>query len=556
MRPAFSWLILAGLFGVSGLGATPVALAQDVLASPPVDVSVTVYRDPDRNQGGFDLNNLNGFAFITETRRVKIAPGQHRLRFEGVADGIEPASAIVTGLPSGVIEKNRDAALLSPSALIDAAEAQQGRVILARTDEATGKVTRVEGRIRSQAANGVVFETPDGVEALRCSGMPETFSFASTGTGLSAQPTLSVLTRTDKTIEAVVQISYLARGFDWAADYTASMAASPGKMDLGAWITLANGNGMSFPNARVQIVAGRLNRESGEIEPISLGQPVLAQCWPQGSTSDTPDQTYIERAFPLGFSPERFRRYAEARPAPTAAMKAGAANEARDIIVTGSRLAEQEDLGDLKLYRVPDRTTISSRQSKQVRIIDAKAVPVAKIYEARLYADSDSDFEPLDLILRTKNDKKSELGIPLPSGRVMVFERAGSGAAVQRLLAGQTTLRDLAIDEETELRLTGGPDIQARQVNESVDITRTRPALRPIPGVRVSGRTVSAVNRIELSNARPYPVQAEVRIDLDDGQEIARSDMTPGKKNGQPIFKITIPANDTLNIRYQTVQTN
>ncbi len=556
MRPAFSWLILAGLFGVSGLGAAPAALAQDVLASPPVDVSVTVYRDPDRNEGGFDLDNLNGFALITETRRVKIAPGQHRLRFEGVADGIEPASAIVTGLPSGVIEKNRDAALLNPSALIDAAEAQQGRVILARTDEATGKVTRVEGRIRSQAANGVVFETPDGVEALRCSGMPETFSFASTGTGLSAQPTLSVLTRTDKTIEAVVQISYLARGFDWAADYTASMAASPGKMDLGAWITLANGNGMSFPNARVQIVAGRLNRESGEIEPISLGQPLLAQCWPQGSTSDTPDQTYIERAFPLGFSPERFRRYAEARPAPTAAMKAGAANEDRDIIVTGSRLAEQEDLGDLKLYRVPDRTTISSRQSKQVRMIDAKAVPVAKIYEARLYADSDSDFEPLDLILRTKNDKKNELGIPLPSGRVMVFERAGSGAAAQRLLAGETTLRDLAIDEETELRLTGGPDIQARQVNESIDITRTRPALRPIPGVRVSGRTVSAVNRIELSNARPYPVQAEVRIDLDDGQEIARSDVTPGKKNGQPIFKITIPANDTLNIRYQTVQSN
>ena len=556
MRPAFSWLILAGLFGVSGLGAAPAALAQDVLASPPVDVSVTVYRDPDRNQGGFDLNNLNGFALITETRRVKIAPGQHRLRFEGVADGIEPASAIVTGLPSGVIEKNRDAALLSPSALIDAAEAQQGRVILARTDEATGKVTRVEGRIRSQAANGVVFETPDGVEALRCSGMPETFSFASTGTGLSAQPTLSVLTRTDKTIEAVVQISYLARGFDWAADYTASMAASPGKMDLGAWITLANGNGMSFPNARVQIVAGRLNRQSGEIEPISLGQPLLAQCWPQGSTSDNPDQTYIERAFPLGFNPERFRRYAAAMPAPAAVMKAGAANDARDIIVTGSRLAEQEDLGDLKLYRVPDRTTISSRQSKQVRMIDAKAVPVAKIYEARLYADSDSDFEPLDLILRTKNDKKNELGIPLPSGRVMVFERAGSGAAAQRLLAGQTTLRDLAIDEETELRLTGGPDIQARQVNESVDITRTRPALRPIPGVRVSGRTVSAVNRIELSNARPYPVQAEVRIDLDDGQEIARSDVTPGKKNGQPIFKVTLPANDTLNIRYQTVQSN
>jgi hypothetical protein len=58
---------------------------------------------------------LEGFALITETRTVHLPAGLSRLRFEGVADGIEPASAIVTGLPEGVIEKNRDAKLLSPS---------------------------------------------------------------------------------------------------------------------------------------------------------------------------------------------------------------------------------------------------------------------------------------------------------------------------------------------------------------------------------------------------------------------------------------------------------
>jgi hypothetical protein len=552
MRPAFSWLILAGLFGVYGLGATPVALAQDVLASPPLDVSVTVYRDPDRNEGGFDLNNLNGFALITETRRVKIAPGQHRLRFEGVADGIEPASAIVTGLPSGVIEKNRDAALLSPSALIDAAEAQQGRVILARTDEATGKVTRVEGRIRSQAANGVVFETPDGVEALRCSGMPETFSFASAGTGLSAQPTLSVLTRTDKTIEAVVQISYLARGFDWAADYTASMAASPGKMDLGAWITLANGNGMSFPNARVQIVAGRLNRESGEIEPISLGQPVLAQCWPQGSTSDTPDQTYIERAFPLGFDPYSYdSRAAMAMPVP-APPPPPPPPSAPEAVMARAKSAEQEDLGDLKLYRVPDRTTVASRQSKQVRMLDQDDVPITKIHEAFYSANSTQGYAPLAIVLRTMNDKKNNLGLPLPSGRVAVFESAGSGASAQRLLAGQTNLRDLAINEETELRFPGGAAVQARQVIEARDIAPGKPlSFLPGKGDR-KGASISQVSRIEISNAQPYAVQVEMRVYVFSGQEIVKADHPVAQKNGQPIFRLTVPANSDATIRYQT----
>ena len=56
----------------------------------------------------------SGFALITETRIVHLPAGLSRLRFEGVADGIEPASAIVTGLPQGVIEKNRDAQAAEP----------------------------------------------------------------------------------------------------------------------------------------------------------------------------------------------------------------------------------------------------------------------------------------------------------------------------------------------------------------------------------------------------------------------------------------------------------
>jgi hypothetical protein len=97
------------LSGLTLLCAPLTAEAQGVTASPAFDVSVTVYRDPYREEGGFDLDNLGGFALITESRRVQLTPGDQTLRFEGVADGIEPVSAIVSGLPSNVIEKNRDA---------------------------------------------------------------------------------------------------------------------------------------------------------------------------------------------------------------------------------------------------------------------------------------------------------------------------------------------------------------------------------------------------------------------------------------------------------------
>jgi hypothetical protein len=551
--------ILRLISAAIGILAIPAALpmlahaqAREVTAAAPHDLSVTVYRSPHRGEGGFELDSLEGFALITETRRVTLPAGEHRLRFEGVADGIEAASAIITGLPDGVIEKNRDAALISPSALIEAAQAQGGRVLLNRSKPGSGASTRTEGVIRSGADGGVVFETPEGVEALRCSGLSETFSFQNAATGLSARPTLSVLTRTTRPVEAVVQLSYLSFGFDWSADYVANTQPS-GKLDLGAWITLANGNGTSFPDARVQIVAGRLNRETEEVEPIDIGRPILARCWPLGSTSDPVAPITIERAFPLGFDPNRFPY-----PMPAPAM-------ANRVVVTGSLMeksqdaavavtAVQEDLGDLKLYRMPERVTVASRQSKQVRMLDRAGVTVTRLYEADFYIGDEVGFEPATAMLRTRNDEKNKLGLPLPSGRLALFEPVGSGASARRLLAGEAPVRDLAVNEEVEIRFEGGPDVQARQVVETREADD--PPFLPLPFLPgFNDRNTpefSRVSRIELSNARPYPVQVEVRLDADENGKIVKANRPVAQKNGRPIFRVTVPANSSYEIRYQT----
>ena len=272
-------------------------------AEDPADLSVTVYRAPYRSSGSIDLDRLEGFALISETRAVQLPAGMSRLRFEGVADGIEPASAIVTGLDE-VIEKNRDAALLSPSALMAAAVGKS--VVLLRTNPKTGKLERLPGTILSDADGGVVFQTAQGIEALRCSGLAESFSF-SAAAGLAAVPTLSVQVRSPRPATRMVMLSYLARGFDWAANYTATLSADGKTMDLGAWVTLANGNGVGFPAARTQVVAGRVNRESGDVQPIDVGGPILARCWPRGSTSDPVAYLQIARAVALG------RRAAQSR---------------------------------------------------------------------------------------------------------------------------------------------------------------------------------------------------------------------------------------------------
>lgn len=218
----------------------------------------------------------------------------------------------------------------------------------------------------------------------------------------------------------------------------------------------------------------------------------------------------------------------------------------------------QEELGDLKLYRVPGRVSVLSRQAKQVRMFDRAAVPVTRLYEVNFSGNYSTNFMAVPMLLRTQNDTESNLGLPLPAGRVQLFEQVGEGAAERRLLAGETTLRDIAVDEETEFEFGGAPDIQARQTVENVTLSPERslpwlPLLRVVPGVNAGSRTLDQINRIEVANARSYDVTVEVRLYLQGGTEMVRADAPYGQKNGRPIFRLTVPANDSLTVRYQTL---
>jgi hypothetical protein len=532
-------LILASGLAATWMTAATPADAVDATAEQPSALAVTVYRAPNRGSGSIDLNTLGGFALISETRTVHLPAGISRLRFEGVADGIEPASAIVTGLPDGIIEKNREGKLLSPSALVAAALDQT--MTLLRTNKKTGKLTRVAGTIRADAGGAVVFETSEGIEALRCSGLPERFSFSGVG-DLSAKPTLSVLVRSSEAQTKTVTLSYLARGFDWAADYVATVSADGKSMELGAWVTLANGNGVGFPAAQTQVVAGRVNRENGAVEPLDAGGPILAQCWPQGSTSDPPQYLQFARATALRAGADDGGRLEEVAVTSIAAPAA--------MRFLAKKAVEQEELGDLKLYRVPDRTTVASRQSKQVRLLDRSRIPVAQIYGADLASEEDSATAPAHMLLRTMNNATNHLGLPLPSGQVSVFAAKGDA---QLLLHG-SGMRDLAVDEEMELDLGDAPDVQVMAVKEKTNIDSSRVApLPPVPGLPASrAAVVGDVDRVDISNALATEIQFELRLRLPDGARVVRADHPVAAKNGRPIFRLTIPANGSVTLRYQT----
>ena len=102
-----------------------------------------------------------------------------------------------------------------------------------------------------------------------------------------------------RAVTATVTLSYLASGFDWQADYVATLSEDGSRIDLFAWLTLASSDETSFVDADTQAVAGRLNRQDVRVQP-SEGGPLRISCWPQAD-----DQRHPARGICSGWSRRR-----------------------------------------------------------------------------------------------------------------------------------------------------------------------------------------------------------------------------------------------------------
>jgi hypothetical protein len=490
------------------LGLAPPAIAQVPVTSPAPDrVEVTVYRNMNRGSEALRLSWLGGYALISETRTVTLPVGESDLRFEGVASGIIPQSAIVSGLPQGIVERNRDALLLSAGSLIDRSLGQ--RVTLRRTDRATGRVSEQEAVVRTGSDGGVVLQTAAGFEALRCSGLAETLTYAQVPPGLSARPTLSVRVRARQPLTATVRLSYLATGFDWQADYVGILSPDGRSLRLQAWLTLASSDETSFREATTQAVAGRVNREDANV-PDAEAPPIRLSCWPQGTTTDGLGKG-------AGLPPPP--------PAPPPPPMSVSMVAAQDIIVTGSRvMAQRERLGDLQLYRIPEPVTVAANAQKQVGLVDQPAVRVALIYRYAFSAGS-PDEQQAEPVLRTRNRTEEGLGLPLPAGNVVLFrERRG-----RPILVGEASLPDRTVGERVEFRLSSAPGVRGKLEKE---------------GER-RGQFV-----LTLTSDRSHAVEAEVDLAVEEGERI-RANSRLVRRDGRTLWLATIPANGSVTLRYR-----
>ena len=265
-------------------------------------------------------------------------------------------------------------------------------------------------------------------------------------------------------------------------------------------------------------VAGTLNVTSDfqSLADAPTGRALRLMCYPLGSTA---------AGSPVFYPPP---------PPPPAPMMAS------EIMVTGARmsLAEQdspiavtaaeEQLGDLKLYRVPERMTVAAKGLKQVAFLKRDEVSAELLYTGRCSAGDETADPVAALIeLTTRNDREHGLGIALPMGGITIFEPSSAGD----LLVGEENLRDYAVGQDVEIPLGQSTEVffACKRLSGSPE------GANPRQWVQMQST---------VTNANSVPIR--IRIDLGDSSEWEMRKARGLKtRNGQHALEMTIPANSS-----------
>jgi hypothetical protein len=502
------------------------AFAADAVSAGPDTVRVTFYRGEGLPFAVRRLTGGSGLALVTETRTVDLPAGSARLELKGVADTLAPQSVRLTGLPGPVAESDFDYDLLSPGALVAKSVGQPVRLV--RTDPKSGRMQDRPAVIRS-GPDGVVLQTADGVEALRCSGLPERLVFDRPPPGLADRPTLSVRTASPAAGRYRLELSYLAAGFDWSADYVAELSPDGERLHLSGWLTLRNGSGTGFADAPTAVVAGELAR-TGDDQPVeTLARAVEPACWPS-----EPWWKLLEMNDVVVVTGSRLRRMAVAEaivppqlvpPAPAPAPPP-----------PPPPMAKETDLGDYKLYTLPEPTTVAARQTKQVRFLDQPSVRFERLFVVRAppRQTSPAGIDGAERVLRLRNTEAMGLGQPLPSGRVVVMAPGPDGSPG---LLGRDRLKDTPADLPLELSLGRSSEV----------LFRGSSTLLPRRGSSDAPHWSVA---LQLTNAGDRPAVVEVREPGADRIDLTAEDGAHLLDGGVLKWRLKVAAHGTARFRY------
>ncbi|MCF8167494.1 MAG: DUF4139 domain-containing protein [Rhodoferax sp.] len=450
---------------------------QRSTAADQKEVAVTIYNE-----------NL---ALVKDQRSLLLPRGPSALAFRDVSARIRAETALLRSIsaPGSLLvrEQNFDFDLLTPQKLL---EKYVGRTVqVVRTQPITGVETIETAEVLS-ANSGVVLRIGDRIET----GVPGRIVYGDVPRNLRDRPTLVMSLDNSGPLQQTAELSYLTAGLAWRADYVVELGAAEDMLDISGWVTLTNTSGASYPNARLQLVAGDVNQVS-----------------------------------------QRFQ------------------NQAKGVVMSAAPVARaemrQESLFEYHLYSLSQPTTIAENQTKQVALLTASGVPVRKELLLRgadyYYQSSVGDLGQklkVGVFLEFDNAEKAQLGMPLPKGIVRVYKKDSRGNAQ---FIGEDAIDHTPKNATLRLKLGNAFDVTA---------DKTQTDFKRMPGSGKYNALFESAYEIVLRNAKNEPVQVTLQEPMPgDWQVVSESHPHRKGSSNTAIWKLTVPAEGSTKLVYRSL---
>ncbi len=442
------------IYSTSAPGAVTPAMYRPVPQSLQAFANVDRY-NPYRGSYYMAAQGLPGYAVVRQDRTINLNDGLSRITFGDVPALLDPTTVVFTSLSAPdetrVVEQNYQFDLISQQKIME---------------RYVGKAVVLDGRevslLSADAGGGILVQDADGT--VRWQSGFGAISFPKLADGLITKPTLMWDLFTTKPGEHRTRISYQTEGITWWADYNVAFRAgkdeNTGVLDVGAWVSILNQSGATYEDAALKLVAGDVYR-------APVGGEIYAETASRGGIA----RNAVE---PAGFEEKSFFEY--------------------------------------HLYTLGRPTTIPQASTKQVELFDpVREVPCEKVL---VYYGIDQSWRPywsspatdrdlgvpsntkVDVYLTFKNDEKSGLGIPLPSGRVRVSKLDDADGAMEFI--GEDVIDHTAKDEMVLLKLGSAFDVVGERTSKDFKID-------------VSQKWMDETIQINLRNHKAEPVKVIIR---------------------------------------------
>ena len=433
-----------------------------------------------------------GFALVERRVGFELANGDNSVHLGGLPRALDAASVVLTP-PAGVSVRGQrfDFALADQAELLRRALGQGVTV-----EQSVGNERQSYTGTLVSAGDGLTLRLPDG--RIKVLSSYSSFELPRMPEGVVNEPTLTWTLASARAGRQEFGLSYATAGLAWQAEYRidARGLGSECRMSLDGAAMVVNRSGADFKDVRLTLVAGQPNRA-----PVA-GVPA---------------------------------------PPPMARAKAAMMVADQAVAATPS--------GEYQSYRLPQPGSLPQGAVQRLPLVDkAEGIACERRYETTWQqgewrppypivdenwnAPGDAQPQPVTASLRFRNDQAAGLGLPLPAGRVRMFDG--------RDFLGETLLGHTAAGQDVALTIGEVFDLKAERKREDFQLDR-------------AGRTMSERISVKLRNSKAQAATVRVveRLGRWTDWEIVDSSVKPVKRNAQTAsFDVPVPAGGEATLAY------